>query len=80
MLRILIIIAVGLLIYQLFKRSKPVTTFKRDAHGHKLETKELVRDPACMMYVTKEKAIEDEGHYFCSEQCRDEYRQMPKAE
>lgn len=39
----------------------------------------LVRDPVCGTYVVKEKALAvkqgDTIEYFCSEQCRDQYRQ-----
>jgi|YelNatPaOPRAMG01_1025707.scaffolds.fasta_scaffold339912_2 hypothetical protein len=41
----------------------------------KKETKasELVQDPVCKTYVPKEQAVEFDGHYFCSEECKDAY-------
>ena len=34
----------------------------------------LVRDPVCGTYVSRESALSDGSHYFCSDKCRDEYR------
>ena len=34
----------------------------------------LVRDPVCGTYVSPETAISDQGEYFCSEKCRNEFR------
>ena len=76
MLRILILIAVGFLVYQLFKRSKPIRTFRRDSHGQEIETKELVRDPVCRTFVARDRALMYHGTYFCSSKCRDAFREV----
>ena len=34
----------------------------------------LIRDPVCGTYVSRETAITDGEHYFCSEKCRGEYQ------
>jgi YHS domain-containing protein len=34
----------------------------------------LVRDPVCGTYVSPDSAISDGKNYFCSAQCRDDYR------
>ena len=73
MLRLLILIALGVLIYQLFRRSKPVQTYRRDSRGQEIETKELVRDPVCKMYLAEEAALRYEGQFFCSEKCKRQF-------
>ena len=73
MLRLLILIALGVLIYQLFRRSKPAPTYRRDSRGQEIETKELVRDPVCKTYLAEENALKHEGHFFCSEKCKRQY-------
>lgn len=73
MLRLLILIAVGFLLYQLFRRSKPVQTYRRDSRGREIETKELVRDPVCRTYLAEENALKYEGQFFCSEKCKRQF-------
>ena len=34
----------------------------------------LVRDPVCGTYVSRDSGLSDGTNYFCSAQCRDEYR------
>jgi YHS domain-containing protein len=34
----------------------------------------LMRDPVCGTYVSRDSALSDGTNYFCSAQCRDEYR------
>jgi len=38
---------------------------------------EMVQDPNCQMFVPKDEAVykivNNQGHYFCTDQCADEY-------
>ena len=34
----------------------------------------LIRDPVCGTYVSPNTAISDGRHYFCSEECRSQYK------
>ena len=36
----------------------------------------LVRDPVCGTFVSPDSAIYQDGNYFCSEKCRDEYKRQ----
>ena len=39
---------------------------------------DMIRDPHCGTYVPRGDAIRKGGHYFCSEKCRDEYKNKVK--
>ena len=47
------------------------TASRREPQSRKLE-----RDPVCGTYVSPESAIYQDGNYFCSEKCRDEYKRQ----
>jgi YHS domain-containing protein len=48
-----------------------------------LEGADMVKDPACGLYVPRDTAISSqvlgETRYFCSEKCRDEFTRREKA-
>ena len=40
------------------------------------QARKLVRDPVCGTYVSPDSAIYQDGNYFCSEKCRDDYQRQ----
>jgi len=40
------------------------------------QAKHLVRDPVCGTYVSPDSAVYQDGRYFCSEKCRDDYKRQ----
>ena len=50
-------------------------TTATSSRGEPLPVK-LVRDPVCGTYVSPDSAIFQNGNYFCSEKCRDEYKRQ----
>ena len=84
MIRILIFVAAGFLLYKLIagnKRQKAVQEKKEEetlaASG------EMVKDPICGTYVSKDADIRvrngDTVYCFCSYECRDKYLKQLKA-
>jgi hypothetical protein len=48
----------------------------RQGAGRTIFAGELVEDPQCGVYVSKEEAVQDgKGRFFCSPACRDAYAQ-----
>ena len=47
---------------------------RRTASPREPPAVKLVRDPVCGTYVSRETAVADGEHYFCSEKCREEFR------
>ncbi len=79
MLRVLLIIILGYLAYQLFKRSTAsrVTRGPQNSNQGAVQAPtELVMDPTCKTYLPRDKAIAHGGHYFCSLECRDKYQHV----
>lgn len=87
------LILMGLLIwvvYGLWKRTQiKYWTFRNAAMGKKPPAEasydnskamtELVKDPACNMFIEKSAAIEYHGNYFCSESCKQNFIQTKEA-
>ena len=44
--------------------------------GGEPQAHKLVRDPVCGTFVAPDSAIYQDGNYFCSEKCRDEYKRQ----
>jgi YHS domain-containing protein len=87
-MRFLIILALILVLYYLFKglfrskgggRSSPrrSTDGARSAAGH-----ELVKDPYCQTYIPKDTALRarigGRERFFCSRECMEKYRETEK--
>lgn len=80
-----IVIAIGIfIVYKLLTGDKK----RKEEKGQKQQEKmaasgELVRDPACGTYVSKDSDIRvrqgDKVHCFCSYDCRDKYIQKLEA-
>lgn len=78
MLRILVLIIIGWFIYRLFKTRGITWPGEQKSAKKALKPEPLVQDPVCKTYVMKEKAIEDQGNYFCGTECRDKFRLASK--
>lgn len=84
MIRLLIILAAGFILYKLFlgdrsrKRDKEAATKKR-----MVATGEMVKDPVCGTYVPSNAGIRvrdgDTVHTFCSYECRDTFLKRLEA-
>ena len=83
-MRLLIYLALIFLIYYLFKSLSNALSPNRDKKEEKLGTRtrgriddELVKDPACGVYVAKRQAIrvriKGRDYYFCSESCKEKF-------
>lgn len=44
------------------------------SRGKNGKISELVQDPVCKLYIAKDSAISYNGHYFCSEKCKNEFK------
>jgi len=56
---------------------------QQSASGRKVIKGEMVKDPVCNTYISKDKSIKDtiggETFYFCSKECRDQFIKKLKA-
>jgi uncharacterized protein len=84
------LILLAVIIYILFKwlrlsppAARKARTFKRQGSPQDSPVEEMVQDPVCGTWVPASQAViltrEKETFYFCSEDCRDKFRQIPKT-
>jgi uncharacterized protein len=66
-LRLLIFIIVGVLIYKFFGGKLP--SIGKTPHEKKLEEDTLVECEKCSTYVTVKESIIAHGKYYCSKEC-----------
>jgi len=85
MLKVLIFIVAGFLLYKLIMgdRKKKMDA-RQDRQEERVEAGEMVKDPICSTYVSTDSDIRvkegDETLYFCSYECRDEYLRRKQSE
>jgi YHS domain-containing protein len=86
--RFFILAALGYVLYWLIRRSLRQPSSDRSKEEKEKKAKiidggEMVKDPMCLTYYPKNKAIprkiEDEVHYFCSGKCLEKYLEKVKA-
>lgn len=68
MLKLLIFVAVGLLVYRFLGGKFPAFP-KKSLHEKKLEDDTLVECEKCQTYVTVKESIIVNGKYYCSKEC-----------
>lgn len=79
MLRFLLLATIGFAVYSLWKKTfsrfnTMKSTFPKEKGIHdRGEINELVQDPVCKLYLSKERAISSQGEFFCSEKCKNEF-------
>lgn len=80
LLRLLILIIAGVVIYRAVKRLGESSSARRDPHSGNTPTDVddiMIKDPVCGSYFPKSQAvtIESEGRTvrFCSVECRDQF-------
>lgn len=83
--RLLLLVIIGGLTYWLWKVT--MSRYERMKNSLKNKTQppptkptagtlsELIQDPVCKLYIAKEMAISYKGHYFCSDKCKNEFRE-----
>jgi YHS domain-containing protein len=85
MLKVLIFIVAGFLLYKLIMgdRKKKMDA-RQERQEERVEAGEMVKDPICSTYVSTDSDIrvkeDDETLYFCSYECRDEYLRRKQSE
>ena len=84
-MRYVLFALLGVLIFRLASFLMAVAGIRRVTHPPQTGSpqapgQDLVKDPNCTVYVSKERAlrhrIDGEIHYFCGEACRDQYTQL----
>lgn len=85
MLRWIIIIIAGFLIWKLFIGDKKQKKMKQEKQAEaKYDSGEMVKDPVCGTYVPIDNDIRvkngDKVLHFCSYECRDKYIQQIKGQ
>jgi YHS domain-containing protein len=85
LLRLLIFVAVGFILYKLFtgdKKKKAAATAKKQQKM--AASGQMLKDPVCGTYVSKDSDIRvregDKVHAFCSYECRDKYLKQLRSE
>lgn len=78
MLKFIIFIIAGFLLYKLIIGDKNKKLDKKESEQKNLaDSGEMVKDPICGTYVSKDSDIRvkegDTVYYFCSYECRDEF-------
>jgi YHS domain-containing protein len=86
-MRFLIILALILILYYLFKgvfrsQAKDRGSGRQPADGQKRTGHELVKDPYCQTYIPKDTAfrakVGGREHFFCSPECMENYIKAEK--
>lgn len=75
MAKLLVLILIGYVLYQMFKGRSAAKEVRRDA-----QEEETFRDPICGTYVARGDAVvgrlEGQKHYFCSMSCLEKFREQ----
>ncbi len=85
LLRLLIFVGVGFILYKLFTGDKKKKTSATTKKQEKMAASgQMLKDPICGTYVSKDSDIRvregDNIHAFCSYECRDKYLKQIRAE
>ena len=82
---LLLLIFVAYIVWRLVGRKKedPDMGWRKFSRVHKRRQRfsggGMVKDPNCETYIPKDKAIELNGHYFCSKECADQWSLKAKT-
>ena len=81
MLKWIVILVCGWFLYKMFTNdSRKKAEQKQETEKHKASTGEMVKDPVCGAYVSRDQQIRvrsgDTLHHFCSYECRDSFLQQ----
>ncbi|MBQ7457164.1 MAG: transcriptional regulator [Desulfovibrio sp.] len=88
LIKLLIFLGVGYLLFRMFKNdllNKKKVDAEKEAkeREQKIEHGEMVKDPECGTYVSKDCEITvrdgETVHYFCSYECRDAFLERLRA-
>jgi YHS domain-containing protein len=80
--RLLLVLTVGYILYKVLWKGEPLFRVKRrQAKSHPQKPlEEMKKDPICGTYIPENQALKyrvgGETHYFCSEECKNKYRQL----
>ena len=85
MLRWIVIIVAGFLLWKLFIGDKKQKKMKQEKQAEaRYDSGEMVKDPICGTYVPLDSDIRvkngDKVYHFCSYECRDKYVQQIQGE
>lgn len=80
---VILIVAVYVLYRMFINDKRRKESVKSDMDRTRVKTGELVKDPVCGTYISKENALtvrdNDKIYYFCSYECRDSFLKQKKA-
>ena len=68
-MRILILIAIGLLLYVII--SKLIRQMRQSSNRSNIESDVMVQCHYCQLHILEQEAIRDGDHYYCSAEHRD---------
>jgi len=83
MFRLILLAGIIYILFKWLRKSGPSAPKPRpfDKSGGRIE--EMMQDPVCGTYVPASQAVtltrEKETFYFCSVECRDKFKQIPKT-
>lgn len=84
MIRLILIFIAGVLVYFAWKWTMSRYEHLRRLSREKSEKREegvsgkmseLVQDPVCKLYIAKDKSIFHKDKHFCSEKCKNEFKE-----
>lgn len=75
MLKYLLYISVGYLIFKVVKNGAYLVLETYQKKGHLPDSPELIKCAQCEGFVSKSIALSHQNLQFCSEKCLDEYKQ-----
>lgn len=84
MLKFIIFILAGVVLYKMLTNDKKKKVEKKEKVQERFAaTGEMVKDPICGAFVSKDSDIRvrdgEEVHHFCSYECRDKYLKQIRA-
>ena len=81
-LRFLLMLTIGYVLYKVLWKGEPLFRIKRKQHKPHPQKplEEMKKDPICGTYIPENQALKyrsgGETHYFCSEECKNKFRQL----
>jgi YHS domain-containing protein len=83
MFRLILLAGIIYLLFKWLRKSAPPAPKPRPFDRQDQAVEEMVQDPVCGTYVPAGQAVplagEKETLYFCSEECREKYKQLKKT-
>lgn len=83
MFRLILLAGIVYLLFKWLRKSGPPEKREPPINRPGQTAEEMMQDPICGTYVPVSQAVtlkrEKETLYFCSDECRDKFKEIPKA-